>query len=58
MNREADEIYGENMKITMFPEHPDAKSPRRAYIRFLMDGTTGNMIHTLVLGCVQQLPVL
>lgn len=32
----------------MLPEHPDAKSPAGADIRFLMDGETGNMIHSTV----------
>jgi mannose-6-phosphate isomerase-like protein (cupin superfamily) len=36
------------MKTTMLPEHPDAKSPAGAEIRFLMDGKTGNMIHSTV----------
>ena len=36
------------MKTTMLPEHPDAKSPAGAEIRFLMDGATGNMIHSTV----------
>jgi mannose-6-phosphate isomerase-like protein (cupin superfamily) len=36
------------MKTTMLPEHPDAKSPAGADIRFLMDGETGNMIHSTV----------
>jgi len=36
------------MKTTMLPENPDAKSPAGAYIRYLMDGTTGNMIHSTV----------
>jgi hypothetical protein len=34
------------MKTTMLPEDPDAKSPAGAEIRFLMDGETGNMIHS------------
>ena len=34
------------MKTTMLPEHPDAKSPAGADIRFLVDGVTGNMIHS------------
>ena len=41
-------IQGENMKTTMLPEHPDAKSPAGADIRFIMDGETGNMIHSTV----------
>lgn len=36
------------MKTTVFPEHPDAKSPAGADIRYLMDGVTGNMIHSTV----------
>ena len=36
------------MKTTMLPEHPDAKSPAGADIRFIMDGKTGNMIHSTV----------
>ena len=36
------------MKTTMLPVHPDAKSPAGADIRFLMDGETGNMIHSTV----------
>ncbi|MBN1563040.1 MAG: cupin domain-containing protein [Anaerolineae bacterium] len=36
------------MKTTMLPEAPDAKSPAGADIRFLMDGPTGNMIHSTV----------
>ena len=36
------------MKTTMFPEHPDAKSPAGADIRYFMDGVTGNMIHSTV----------
>jgi len=36
------------MKKTMLPEYPDAKSPAGADIRFLMDGVTGNMIHSTV----------
>ena len=36
------------MKTTMLPEHPDAKSPAGADIRFLIDGKTGNMIHSTV----------
>jgi mannose-6-phosphate isomerase-like protein (cupin superfamily) len=37
-----------SMKTTMLPEAPDAKSPAGADIRFLMDGKTGNMIHSTV----------
>ena len=36
------------MKTSMLPEHPDAKSPAGADIRYLMDGETGNMIHSTV----------
>jgi hypothetical protein len=36
------------MKTTMLPEYPDAKSPAGADIRFIMDGETGNMIHSTV----------
>ena len=36
------------MKTTMLPEQPDAKSPAGADIRFIMDGETGNMIHSTV----------
>jgi len=36
------------MKTTLLPERPDAKSPAGAHIRFLMDGPTGNMIHSTV----------
>ena len=36
------------MKTTMLPDHPDAKSPAGADIRFLMDGAAGNMIHSTV----------
>ena len=31
------------MKTTMLPEHPNAKSPAGADIRFLMDGETNLM---------------
>ncbi|MCV0428136.1 MAG: cupin domain-containing protein [Roseibium sp.] len=34
------------MKTTELPETPDAKSPAGADIRFIMDGPTGNMIHS------------
>ena len=30
------------------PEHPDAKSPAGAEIRYLVHGKTGNMIHSTV----------
>lgn len=36
------------MKTTPLPENPDAKSPAGADIRFIMDGTAGNMIHSTV----------
>jgi len=36
------------MKTTILPGRPEAKSPAGADIRFLMDGTTGNMIHSTV----------
>ncbi|PCI04027.1 MAG: cupin [Hyphomicrobiales bacterium] len=36
------------MKETTLPETADAKSPAGADIRFIMDGTTGNMIHASV----------
>ena len=36
------------MKTTTLPEHPEAKSPAGADIRFLMAGETGNMIHSTV----------
>lgn len=36
------------MKTTMLPKEPDAKSPAGADIRFLVDGKTGNMIHSTV----------
>jgi mannose-6-phosphate isomerase-like protein (cupin superfamily) len=36
------------LKQTRLPESPDAKSPAGADIRFIMDGTTGNMIHSTV----------
>jgi mannose-6-phosphate isomerase-like protein (cupin superfamily) len=36
------------MKTTQLPDLPDAKSPAGAEIRFLMDGTGGNMIHSTV----------
>ena len=36
------------MKTTLLPEKPDAKSPAGADIRFLMDGSGGNMIHSTV----------
>ena len=36
------------MKTTMLPEHPGAKSPAGAEVRYLMDGETGSMIHSTV----------
>lgn len=36
------------MKTTLLPEEPDGKSPAGADIRFLMDGESGNMIHSTV----------
>ncbi|MEP0962184.1 MAG: cupin domain-containing protein [Roseobacter sp.] len=36
------------MKETTLPSRADAKSPAGADIRFIMDGTTGNMIHSTV----------
>jgi len=36
------------MKTTMLPDEPQAKSPAGADIRYLMDGETGNMIHSTV----------
>jgi mannose-6-phosphate isomerase-like protein (cupin superfamily) len=36
------------MKETLLPETADAKSPAGADIRFIMAGTTGNMIHSTV----------
>lgn len=36
------------MKTTTLPEQPDAKSPAGADIRYIMDGATGNMIHSTV----------
>ena len=36
------------MKTNMFPKNPDAKSPAGADIHYLMDGPTGNMIHSTV----------
>ena len=36
------------MKTTTLPKHPDAKSPAGADIRYIMDGTTGGMIHSTV----------
>lgn len=36
------------MKETMLPNAADAKSPAGADIRLIMDGATGNMIHSTV----------
>ena len=36
------------MKQTQLPALPDAKSPAGADIRFIMDGPSGNMIHSTV----------
>lgn len=36
------------MKTTTLPDHPDARSPAGAEIRYIMDGATGNMIHSTV----------
>ena len=36
------------MKETSLPDKADAKSPAGADIRFIMDGPTGNMIHSTV----------
>lgn len=36
------------MKETMLAEAADAKSPAGADVRFLMEGTTGGMIHSTV----------
>jgi mannose-6-phosphate isomerase-like protein (cupin superfamily) len=36
------------MKTIILPDQPDPKSPAGADIRFLMDGETGNMIHSTV----------
>jgi mannose-6-phosphate isomerase-like protein (cupin superfamily) len=36
------------LKTTTLPEYPDAKSPAGADIRFLMNGESGNMIHSTV----------
>jgi hypothetical protein len=43
------------MKTTILPEHPDAKSPAGADIRFVMACEAGNMIHSTVpVGCVNS----
>lgn len=36
------------MKYSKLPEKPDARSPAGAEIRFIMDGASGNMIHSTV----------
>ena len=36
------------MQTTILPEHPDAKSPAGADIRFVMACEAGNMIHSTV----------
>ena len=36
------------MQTRAFPENPDARSPAGAEIRYLMGGTTGDMIHSTV----------
>ena len=36
------------MQTRPFPELPDARSPAGADIRYLMEGPTGNMIHSTV----------
>ena len=36
------------MKTTTLPDSPEATSPAGASIRYLMDGATGNMIHSTV----------
>ncbi len=36
------------MQTRPFPELPDARSPAGAEIRYLMEGPTGNMIHSTV----------
>ena len=36
------------MKTTMLPAEPEGRSPAGADIRFLMHGTTGDMIHSTV----------
>ena len=36
------------MQTRPLPETPDARSPAGAEIRFLMEGATGNMIHSTV----------
>jgi mannose-6-phosphate isomerase-like protein (cupin superfamily) len=39
---------GGRMKTTVLPEKADARSPAGAEIRYLIDGATGNMIHSTV----------
>ncbi len=36
------------MKTTTVPKNADRKSPAGADVRFIMDGTTGSMIHSTV----------
>ena len=36
------------MQTRPFPRTPDARSPAGAEIRYLMEGATGNMIHSTV----------
>lgn len=36
------------MKTMTLPQDPDANSPAGAQIRYMMDGKTGNMIHSTV----------
>lgn len=36
------------MKTIILPDQPDAQSPAGAKIRYLVDGKTGNMIHSTV----------
>jgi mannose-6-phosphate isomerase-like protein (cupin superfamily) len=36
------------MKTKMLPENPEAKSPAGAEIRYLMDGVTGQLMHSTV----------
>jgi mannose-6-phosphate isomerase-like protein (cupin superfamily) len=44
----SNEVEGGQMKTVTLPLKPDAKSPAGADIRFLVDGKTGNMIHSTV----------
>ena len=39
---------GVEMKTTTLPQFPDDKSPAGADIRYIMNGHTGNMIHSTV----------